>query len=298
MTKNDNNPELAILSLADYAERFDVAESEAYLIINNRMSEFPCMFGFTRLTDDFATTRKLFRALETKAKNLGYKQLIGPVNYTTWLSYRWAIDHPELKIYPDCNNPLYYVSQIKELGYRELYTYRSATILIDNALCELGKQSYKQKIKEGYEFKLVSNNPTIDQIKDIYDISIAAFAGGPLYSELPYPYFEKIYLQWLQSIEPIAYVAYKNNRAVGFVMGYMNPYSDNFVSKTSAVLPEYQHQGIYAALVYLGCEYIRDLGLDKMIFHYQCEQRPTFRKFSTDKELQEKHYAVFIKEIE
>ncbi len=291
------NPELAILPLADFAEKFTEGDAEAYLIINQHMDEYQCMFGFVKMPEDFAAVQKLFQKIEAKARALGYKQIIGPLNYTTWLSYRWAIDHPELKIYPDCDNPSYYVDFIQRLGYHKLYTYRSATILIDNALYELGQKTYQQKLQEGFEFKLISGQPTTDDIKAIYDISTAAFAGGPLYSELPYQYFEQIYLQWMQRVEPIAYVAYKDGRAVGFVMGYMNPYSPDFVSKTSAVLPEYQHQGIYAALVYLGCEYLKKLSLDKMIFHYQCEQRATFQRFPVDQESREKHYAIFVKDL-
>ena len=41
--------ELEILLLADYSERFEVNGSEAYLIINEKMTDHPCLFGFTKL---------------------------------------------------------------------------------------------------------------------------------------------------------------------------------------------------------------------------------------------------------
>lgn len=296
MTKNQD-PELAVLALADFAEKFESDGAEAYLIVNKNMQDYPCMFGFTKLSEDFAATQKLFEKVEAKARELGHKQIVGPLNYTTWLSYRWAIDHPEIKLYPDCNNPLFYVDQVKRLGYRELYTYRSATIKLNNALYEYGKQAYQERLKDGYEFKLISGNPSKKQIKEIYEISTAAFVNGPLYSELPAQFFEQIYLQWMKRVQPIAYVAYRDGCAVGFVMGYMSPYKNEFISKTSAILPEYQHKGIYAALAYLGFEHVKNLGLNEIVFHFQCEQRSTFQRFSNDIESQEKHYAIFIKDL-
>lgn len=40
------NKELAILQLADYKEFFENGGSSCYLIINNKLDDYPCMFGF------------------------------------------------------------------------------------------------------------------------------------------------------------------------------------------------------------------------------------------------------------
>lgn len=94
------------------------------------------------------------------------------------------------------------------------------------------------------------------------------------------------------------YVAYKDGKAIGFVMGYVNPYNKNeFISKTSAVLKEYQKHKVYVALLYLGCKYVKELGFSKMVYHFQCEQKGTFQRFDSTIESNEKRYAVYIKEL-
>ena len=112
--------ELDILQLADYSERFTEGEASAFLIINKNITAHPCMFGFEKLPEDFETVKKLFEKIESKAKELGYSDIIGPLNHNTWMNYRWATDNYDQILFPDCTNPPYYVDYIKRLGYDTL----------------------------------------------------------------------------------------------------------------------------------------------------------------------------------
>ena len=144
--------EKGILQIADYYEKFEVGNSSAYLIINENMRDYKAMFGFTELSDKKDEWKELFRLIEEKAKALGCSALVGPLNNSTWMSYRWAISRFDLRYYPDCTNPTFYHDYIKELGYRELYTYRSAEIAIKNPLNEVGEQIYNEKKGRGLSF--------------------------------------------------------------------------------------------------------------------------------------------------
>ena len=126
--------ELEILKLADYSEQIKCGKASCYLIVNKKLREHQCMFGFIDLPEDYSVVSKMFDKLERRAKELGYKELIGPMNYDTWMSYRWALNDYDVKYYPDCKNPKYYVDYVKKLGYKKLYTYRSAHVRIDNKL--------------------------------------------------------------------------------------------------------------------------------------------------------------------
>lgn len=294
------NKELEILNLAEYKEYIEYMDCSCYLIVNKQMDEYKCMFGFVNLSNNFENTKELFNRVEKRAKELGYKNIIGPVNYTTWMSYRWATNNYDVKYFPDCDNQAYYIDYINRLGYKELYTYRSVHIDMNNPLYFMGEAIYKQKLSEGYEFKFFKGKEVYDIVNDIYNISIDAFEGSLLYSKIPFEYFGAIYLEWTKKIEDIViYVAYKDGKAIGFVMGYVNPYNKNeFISKTSAVLKEYQKHKVYVALLYLGCKYVKELGFSEMVYHFQCEQRGTFQRFDSTIESNEKRYAVYIKELQ
>ena len=291
--------ELKILELADYKEYIEYEDCSCYLIVNNNIEEYNCMFGFVKLTENFENVKQLFNKVEKRAKELGFKNIIGPVNYTTWMSYRWAINNFDVKYYPDCNNAEYYVKYIRKLGYKELYTYRSAHIDMNNKLYFMGDAVYKLKLAEGYEFKFFKGEEGYKIVKDIYDISIDAFKGSYLYSDIPFEYFNEIYLEWTKKIEDIVmYVAYKEGKPIGYIMGYINPYNKNeIIAKTSAVLKEYQQHKVYVALLFLGCKYAKEIGYKDMVYHFQCEQKNTFQRFDDNIESDEKKYAVFVKEL-
>lgn len=294
------NKELAILQLADYKEYFEEGASSCYLIVNRNLEDYPCMFGFAQLSEDREEVRTLFGRVEDRARELGYKSLIGPVNYTTWMSYRWALSGYDTKYYPDCENPPYYVDFIRELGYRELYTYRSAHIDTKNILFTSGEEIYRQKVEEGYEFKLFKGPESYSIARDIYDVSIDSFRGSLLYSEIPFEVFEEIYLEWTKNIPEIhVFVAYKDGVAAGYVMSYANPYDPSqYISKTVGVRKAFQKQKLYVALLYMGTKFVRELGYDETVYHFQCEQRSTFKRYDADTESGEKRYAVFVKELD
>ncbi len=289
------NRELAILQYADYAEKIEYGCSSLYLMINRQIEDYPGLFGFCQLSDDFEEWKELFARTEQRAKEMGLKTLTGPVNYTTWMSYRWAISGFERRLFPDCENPPYYIDYIRRLGYGELYTYRSADILMENPLYAAGKEIYEQKLREGVVFRRCHGEEVYQFTREVYDISVNAFAGSYLYSPISYEAFEQIYTIWTRQVELDMFIAYIDGKAVGYVMGY--PYKDMYISKTSAVIKELQKHKLYLALLYAGCAYVRGLGYEKMLYHFQCEQRKTFRRFDSQIESNEKRYAVFSKEL-
>lgn len=290
--------ELAILELADGYELFEHDGAKAYLIINKKMQEHECMFGFAEFPESITVAGELFSKIERRAKELGYSAIVGPVNYCSWMSYRWAISRYDLKFFPDCTNPSYYPEIIKKLGYRELYTYRSAFVKLHNPLFSVGEQAYRQKCKDGFSFRFYEGEEVYKLSREIFDISENAFRGSYLYCDIPYGYFEKCYLAWTKKVNIGLYVAYYLGEPIGYVMGYENPFGHNFISKTCAVKKEFQKQKVYVALLYLGARYVLGKGYDETVYHFQCEQRDTFQRFDPSIECDEKRYAVFVKELE
>ncbi len=289
--------ETEILALADCSEKFEVNGCSAYLIINKNIADHQCLFGFVELTESLEDVRALFAAMESRAAELGYHELVGPVNYCSWMNYRWAVSRYDMKLYPDCENPPYYVDYIKQLGYSELYTYRSADIDINNPLYLMGEELYKQKLSEGFTFEFFSGKEAYQLADDVFDISCEAFRGSYLYCDIPREYFNKLYLSWTRGLQLELVVAYYEGRPVGYVMGYESPYGDCFVSKTSAVLPEFRKHKVYTALLYLGWVFVQQKGYKSMMYHFQCEQKDIFRRFDENVESNEKRYAVFAKEF-
>ncbi|MBE7018889.1 MAG: hypothetical protein E7413_03305 [Ruminococcaceae bacterium] len=289
--------ELKILELADYYEKFEVGNSSAYLIINKKLEDYPCMFGFVNLSENLTDAKKLFCNLENRAKELGYQKIVGPMNYCSWMSYRWTTDNYDLKLFPDCNNPPYYNDIVKQLGYSPLYTYRSAVIDMNNPLYAMGEAIYKKKLDEGFSFRFYHGEEALSLAEEVFAISKDAFRDAYLYSDIPDEYFTKIYMSWIKQVDVAIYVAYYKNKPVGYAMGYANPYSNHFISKTTAVKKAFQKNKLYVALLYLGYDYVSKMGYSDIIYHFQCEQKDMFRRFDSTVESNEKRYAVYKKEL-
>lgn len=289
--------QIKILDLADYYEQFEVGDCRAYLIINQKIKDYPAMFGFVSLSQDFSAVKDLFDRMEDRARQMGYSHLIGPLNYSTWMSYRWAISRFDLQLFPDCNNPDYYNHFIQKLAYQVLYTYRSAVVDMNNPLFAQGQAIYRAKCREGYSFKTYDSTNAYGLAQEIYHISKDAFADAYLYSDIPFEVFSQLYLSWIKNLDFSLIVAYDQDQAVGYVFGYENPLGPGFISKTSAVKKAYQKHKIYTALLYLGANLVMDKGYQDMIYHFQCEQKPSFRKFDETIESNEKRYAIYVKEL-
>ena len=203
-------------------------------------------------------------------------------------------------VFPDCRAPhsvrLRHGNRHPALG-GPLHTYRSATIDLNNPLYKLGEAVLKQKEAEGFEFKFFEGEEAYSKVREVYDISADSFQGGPLYSEIPYEFFTEIYLSWTKNINPAMFIAYRDGEAVGYVYGYENIYDRAFISKTSAVKKKYQKNKLYLALIYLGYKHIMSRGYTEALYHFECEQRVTFKHFDENIESNEKKYAVYIKEL-
>lgn len=298
MKKERNmHEELEILKLADYHETFTYGGCKAELILNRKMADHPCLFGFTELSESADEVRALFSAMEARAASLGYHELVGPVNYCSWMTYRWAISRFDLHLFPDCDNPPYYPELLKQAGYRELYTYRSASIDMHNPVYEMGEVLYRQKCSEGFVFRLYEGDAVYEMADTVFDISCEAFRGSHLYCDIPRSAFHALYLQWTRGLKIAMCIAEYQGKPVGYVMGYDSPDGNCFISKTSAVLPEFRKHKIYTALMYVGWQYVMQKGYSDMMYHFQCEQKETFRRFDSELESNEKRYAVFIKEF-
>jgi len=293
------NREAEILKDADYSEKIALGQSSLVLIVNKKLEKHHCMFGFVTLKNDFDEAKGLFDAAERRARELGYRELIGPLNYNTWMSYRWALNRFDVKYFPDCENEAYHVDFIRRLGYSELYTYRSTHVRLDNALFAMSEGVYRQKLDEGFTFRFISNDEAFALANEIFDLCRDAFSGGILYSEISREEFENIYLSQLKAADIEMIAAFDGGELAGFSMGYVNPLDKRqYISKTTAVRRKYQRQRLYLALLYLGYRHIIGLGYDDVVYHYECEQRPTFHRFDGSIESNEKRYAVFKKELE
>src|SRR4030042_961503 len=86
------------------------------LLINDQHVAF---FGYWETIDAYHANRKLFSEFESWARDKGAVTVYGPINFTTFGSYRIRLDRFEDGCYPGAPyNPPYYPRFLEGLGFK------------------------------------------------------------------------------------------------------------------------------------------------------------------------------------
>lgn len=193
---------------------------------------------FAALSDDAA--RVALDAACAQARALGAAVALGPVDGSTWFRYRLVSDpgtRPPFALEP-WNGPAD-VRRWETAGFTGRLTYHSsvatpATHQPDRRAADLA----------GRFAGVTLRAPTLTEpdlgrdLGALHDLSLAAFAGNPLYSPLPRVAFEGLYRPLLGRVTlDWVWLAEHQGQLVGFLFAYPDPASGALVVKTLAVQP-------------------------------------------------------------
>ena len=171
-------------------------------------------------------------------KDAGHSRIVAPIAGDTWHSYRlvsWTNGDPAFPLEPQ--NPLWYNEVYTSLGFTPLKIYRSDKFCLEG----------------------IAPTPTADpalsirpfregDLRLIYDLSLAGFAGNFLYSEISFEAFCQLYAPILPMLDrDLAVIAEMDGAPAGFMFSLLA--GDLLILKTMAVLPAFRSKGIGALLI-------------------------------------------------
>ena len=206
---------------------------------------------------------KLFNKVFKELKKKGIKTIIGPLNGTTWNTYRYVTDkrnHPPFLLEPF--NEEYYVELFKKIGFKPLAYYIS-TIMENMNPVQRGHLSKKiEKLKKFDYYKDITvksaeNEDLITILNKVYDLTIEAFKNNFLYSELDREIFLKMYMNYEDKIvKKFFKMLYLKDELIGYVFGIPD-YAEleykgkieTMILKTIAISPQYNGKGMGYILI-------------------------------------------------
>jgi len=206
---------------------------------------------------------KLFNKVFKELKKKGIKTIIGPLNGTTWNTYRYVTDkrnHPPFLMEPF--NEEYYVELFKKIGFEPLAYYIS-TIMENMNPVQKGHLSKKIEKLKKFDYykdttvKSAENNDLITVLNKVYDLTIEAFKNNFLYSELDREIFLKIYMNYEDKIvKKFFKMLYLKDELIGYVFGIPD-YAEleykgkieTMILKTIAISPQYNGKGMGYILI-------------------------------------------------
>ncbi|BBM52226.1 hypothetical protein JMUB3935_1204 [Leptotrichia trevisanii] len=206
---------------------------------------------------------EIFNQIFENLKKDCIETIIGPLNGTTWNTYRYVTDrgnHPPFLLEPF--NEDYYVKLFEKIGFKPL-TYYISTIMENMNPVQRGNLSKKiEKLKKFDYYKDITvksaeNEDLITVLNKIYDLTIEAFKNNFLYSELDREIFLKMYMSYEDKIvKKFFKMLYLKDELIGYVFGIPDyaelQYKEKvetMILKTIAISPKYNGKGMGYILI-------------------------------------------------
>lgn len=126
----------------------------------------------------------LIESVRKKAKELGLIKLIGPVDCSIWIKYRFKIDYFDEYYTGEPYNKDYYSDLWERVGFKKCLTYYSNLYRIptENDLNDKIERVSKRLLeKRNYIITSPNDNNLDDALKEVYDLLSHLYAGFPYY---------------------------------------------------------------------------------------------------------------------
>ncbi len=193
--------------------------------------------GFFESRDYFDATKLLFESIFKKAQSLNIKTLLGPVDGSIWIKYRFKTDHFENYYTGEPYNLPYYKTFWENCGFEISDRYYSNIIKVPTAKDNLEKFEYRLKtaLEKGYVIKNSSFKTYKNDLKAVYLLLINAYSKFPGFKKISEEQFISLFyglrhiLVW-----DIVFLAYKDDKPAGFFVSIPNlgdlPYNLSFMN--------------------------------------------------------------------
>lgn len=201
----------------------------------------------------------------------GMQTVIGPMNGSTWRSYRWVTEvGSEPPFFLEPRQPLEYVGQFRKAGFVPLAEYFSA--LADDL--SIGDERLERAAARlaalGVTLRTLDLGCFEEELRRIYEVSVVGFADNFLYTPLPWEAFRAIYQPLSGRLDArLIWLAEWDERVVGYVFGFPDYAASDpgrtMILKTVVALPERKLAGLGALLVGKFHEAAKEVGARRVI---------------------------------
>lgn len=242
--------------------------------------------GNYECADRMEYAEALLAFIDGIVKNRGGGYLIGPMNGSTWESYRFLADHDNPLFFTEPYHHLYYNAQFKRAGFEPIAHYYSN---IDRGM-ELDNPEILVRERElqarGVTIRPIDLSDFEAEIGRVYDFNLLAFKTNFLYTPISKEAFLQKYVQTKAYVNPELTLLAED--AEGKLVGYFfcipdfyNKESKCLIVKTLARHPDAEWRGLGHVIGNVVYRKATALGYTSAIHSFIYEQG-TSRKLSTN----------------
>ena len=223
---------------------------------------------------------QLFNKIFEELKKEGIETIIGPLNGTTWNTYRYVTEKGNGRPFLlEPWNEDYSVSLFEKLDFKHLAGYISTVM---EGMNSDGRKNLNKKIEKLKKFdyykdikvESAENKDLLTVLNKVYDLTVEAFKNNFLYSELEREIFLKMYMSYEDKIiKKFFKMLYLGDELIGYVfgipdyaeLGYKGKI-DTIILKTIAVSPIYNGKGMGYILINSLVEEAEKEGYENVIY--------------------------------
>ena len=253
---------------------------------------------------------QLFNKVFEELKKEGIEIIIGPLNGTTWNTYRYVTEKGSRRQFLlEPWNEDYSVSLFEKLGFKPLAGYISTVM---EGMDSDGRRNLNKKIEKLKKFdyykdikvESAENKDIMTVLNKVYDLTVEAFKNNFLYSKLEKEIFLNMYLSYEDKIiKKFFKMLYLGDELIGYVfgipdyaeLGYKGKI-DTIILKTIAVSPIYNGKGMGYILINSLIEEAEKEGYENVIYALMHESNVS-KNIGLLLGNMLRRYTLFIKEL-
>lgn len=242
-------------------------------------------FGFIHFknpADDMAVIEKL------KARVAG-SYALGPINGSTWYSYRLALDNFDFKLYPDAISDERILNLFLSSGFKVEHRYSSTLATLNEKIWEKGK---KINLSPDYEIKIAKGNEVYSYLEELHEVASDAFKNADYYESISLENFKDIYVRNMSFITPELVAIYFKGKMIAFNFCYPDPENRFYVSKTIAVKEKFRSLPVLLKLIDISSRCMTADGFDKVLYHFQNDRTKVLYAMAKDHLIKRKYYGL------
>jgi len=194
----------------------------------------------------------LLKTIVDDLRSEGYEYVVGPLNGSTWNSYRVVEASENGPFFLDVVGKDWYSAQFKTCGFSCIAGYSSTETRSLNGNYERLEKFYRIFMQKGLRIRPLELNHFDEELNRIYQVVCESFKNSFLYSPIGFEEFRARYSKLLPFIDPqFALIAEDQEKAWGFVLALPDPTSlseKRVVIKTLGIRPAVKVRGLGVVL--------------------------------------------------
>lgn len=208
-----------------------------------------CCIGNFESVNDSSCSNELFRLVTEDAKADAMTYIIGPMNGSTWDTYRLGTTRGQANFFLEPYYQTYYPSLFRAAGFEPIAHYLSnrddEKNLHDERIVELEKRF----VEKGMRFRNIDLENYETELKKLYAFCMEAFRNNFLFTPLPEETFIGKYLKLKPYIDPQYVIMAEDaeQNLTGFIFCLENVYDTQqkgMIIKTIAKHPSVRYGGM------------------------------------------------------